>query len=115
LSADPEHDRVIATVNEDSNSGLYVIKPKDDRGSQLAHYTYSPNPPAHGGGTDAPHIYRGQLFISASNPSDTSQPTVYRAVRSGTTATLTPVFFDNSKATVANTNSSARGMPVTWR
>jgi hypothetical protein len=112
LSADPAHDRLIATVNEDSNTSLYVINPNANRGSQLDHYTYSPNPPVHGGGTDAPHIYRGQLFISASNPGDTSRPAVYRAVLSGGTASLTPVFFDNSKATVANTNAPGRGTQV---
>ena len=112
LTADPQHDRLIATVNEDSNSSLYVIRPEAEHGSQLVHYTYSPNPPVHGGGTDAAHIYRGQIFISASNPSDTSQPAVYRATLSATTATLTPVFFDNSTATVANKNSSAYGTRV---
>ena len=113
MSADTEHGRIIATVNEDANSSLYVIKPDEDGGSQLLHYTYSPNPPAHGGGTDAPHIYRGQIFISASNPSDPSQPAVYRATLSGATASLTPVFFDNSTATIANTNDPAHGTQTT--
>jgi hypothetical protein len=112
LSADPEHDRVIATVNEDSNTSLFVIKPDTDHRSQLVHYMYSPNPPAHGGGNDAPHIYHGQILISASNPSDTSKPAVYRATLSGTTAALTPVFFDNSKATVANTGTPSSGTQV---
>jgi hypothetical protein len=113
LSADSAHDRLIATVNEDSNSSLYVIKPTAGPGQQLVHYTYSPNPLVHGGGTDAPHMYRGQILISASNPSTTVGPAVYSATLSGTTATLTPVFFDNSKATVANKNSSAFGTQVT--
>lgn len=108
MSADPAHDRIIATVNEDGNSSLYVIK-LGEEGSKLVHYTYSPNPPVHGGGTDAPHIYRGQLLISASNPSDSTQPAVYRATLAGKTATLTPVFFDDSLAAIANTNDPARG------
>lgn len=113
MTADPKHERIIATVNEDGNSSLYTITPEAPAASQLAHYTYSPNPPAHGGGTDAPQIYRGQIFISASNPSDATQPAVYRASLLGTTATLTPVFFDNSSATVANTNDPQYGKPTT--
>jgi hypothetical protein len=113
MSADGAHDRVIASVNEDGNSSLYVIKPDEEPGSQLAHYTYSPNPPVHGGGTDAPRIYRGQIYISASNPSDSTQPAVYRVILSGSTATLAPVFFDNSTAIVANTNDPAVGTTVT--
>ena len=113
MSADPAHERIIATVNEDGNTSLFTIRPEAPAASQLVHYTYSPNPPVHGGGTDAPHVFRGQILISASNPSDTTQPAVYRATLSGTTATLAPVFFDDSTATVANTNSPQRGQRVT--
>lgn len=113
MTADPQHERIIATVNEDANTSLYVIKPGADAGEQLAHYTYSPNPPQHGGGTDAPHIYKGQIFITASNPGDPTNPAVYRATLAGGSATLTPVFFDNSTATVANTNDPAHGTQVT--
>ncbi|HXN03267.1 MAG TPA: hypothetical protein VN895_00405 [Candidatus Acidoferrum sp.] len=112
MTADAAHDRIIATVNEDGDTSLYTIRAEAPDGSQLVHYSYSPNPPVHGGGTDAPHIYRGQILISASNPSDTTQPAVYRAVLSGTTATLTPVFFDNVSATVANTDSPQNGQQV---
>lgn len=112
LTADSEHDRIIATINEDGNSSLAVIKPDAPKASQLVHYTYSPNPPPHGGGTDAPSIYRGQIFISASNPSDATQPAVYRATLSGTTATLASVFTDNSSAIVANTNDPMHGKSV---
>ncbi|HEY4025672.1 MAG TPA: hypothetical protein VGO86_04500 [Candidatus Dormibacteraeota bacterium] len=113
MTADPAHGRIIATVNEDANTSLFTIRPEEPVASQVVHYTYSPNPPVHGGGTDAPHIFRGQLLISASSPSDATQPAVYRATLSGTTATLTPVFFDNAGATVANTNSPQHGQRVT--
>lgn len=112
LSADRQNNRLIATVNEDGNSSLYVIFPSAAPGAQLVHYAYSPNPPVHGGGTDAAHIYRGQIFLTASNPSDSTQPAVYRASLSGGVATLSPVFFDNSTAIVANTNDPARGSAV---
>jgi hypothetical protein len=113
MTADAAHERIIATVNEDANTSLYTIRPEAPAASQLTHYTYSPASPVHGGGTDAPHIYRGQILISASNPSDTTQPSVYRAALSGTTATLTPIFADNVSATVANTNSPQFGQQMT--
>jgi hypothetical protein len=113
MTADPAHERIVATVDEDGNTSLFTIQPELRAASQVVHYTYSPNPPVHGGGTDAPHVFRGQLLISASNPSDTTQPAVYQATLSGTTATLTPVFFDDSSATLANTNSAQHGQRVT--
>jgi hypothetical protein len=113
MGADAAHDRIIATVNEDGNTSLYTIAPERRGAAQLTHYTYSPNPPAHGGGTDAVHTYRGQIFITASSPSDPTKPAVYRATLSGTTATLSPVFFDDSTATVANTDSPQYGQQVT--
>jgi len=113
MTADLRHERIIATVNEDGNTSLNTIAPVAPSGSQVVHHTYSPNPPVHGGGTDAPYLYRGQIFISASNPSDTSQPAVYRATLSGTTATLTPVFFDDSSAIVANVGDPSFGKSIT--
>ena len=113
MTADPAHERIIATVNEDGNTSLYTIQLGDEGGSHLVHYQYDPATLVHGGGTDAPHIYRGQIFISASNPSDTNQPAVYRATLSGTTATLKPVFSDNATATVANTDSTDYGKQTT--
>jgi hypothetical protein len=113
MTADAAKERVVATVNEDGNTSLYTIQPDRPAPSQVTHYTYSPNPPPHGGGTDAPHIYRGQLLISASNPSDPTKPAVYRATLAGTTATLTPVFYDDSMATVANTDSPQYGQQTT--
>lgn len=99
MTADAERGRIIATVNEDGNSSLYVIS-LGAGGSQLVHYSYSGL--THGGGTDAPHVYRGQIFITASNPSDSTQPAVYGATLSGGVASLAPIFFDNSTASVAN-------------
>jgi len=113
MTADPAHERIIATVNEDGNTSLNTIRPDAPPASQVVHYTYDPSTLVHGGGTDAPHIYRGQILVSASNPSDTTQPTVYRALLSGTTATLAPVFFDDATATVANNDSPQYGRQVT--
>jgi hypothetical protein len=121
VTADPRADDVIATVNEDANSSLYTISPDAPPGEQITHYSYN-EPLPHHGGTDAISIYRGQVLISASAPGTTGaaapQPT-YPAVYSvqlnptADVATVSPVFFDESSARVANVNSPSLGQPVT--
>jgi hypothetical protein len=46
LTADPIHHRLLASVNEDNNSSLYVITPGNPTAK---HYTYSPEPAETGG------------------------------------------------------------------
>ena len=43
LTADPPNRRLIATVNEDLNSSLYVLQP-DLPTPQIQHYAYDPSP-----------------------------------------------------------------------
>lgn len=97
---------VIATVNEDANSALYVIHPGKVAATR---YTYS-HPVASKGGTDAITIDDGQILISASAPGTTgaaapqaTYPAVYVAHlhTSSSTVTLTPLFYDESAATTA--------------
>jgi len=109
LTADPLHHRLLASVNEDNNSSLFVITP----GATPVHYTYSPNPAQTGsdgtnGGTDAISITPdGTIYVAHSNP-DLSLPApnntaaVYTMTLTGTTATLTPLFGVNDTATVIN-------------
>lgn len=106
LTADSHTGRVIATVNEDAHSSLYLINPRGD----AAHYRYSKPLPSKGG-TDAISIYRRRVLISASAPGTTGaappRPT-YPAVYSATfnaanhVVTMTPMFYDESRATIAN-------------
>ncbi len=103
LSADPANNRLIATVNEDANSSLYTISPGSARPT---HYTYSPSPLPHKGGTDAISIVHGQILIAASAPNVATGPAVYRAQLAGGIAALTPVFTDTSVATTANTGAN---------
>jgi len=103
LSADPANNRLIATVNEDANSSLYTISPGSARPT---HYTYSPSPLPHKGGTDAISIVHGQILIAASAPNVATGPAVYRAHLAGGTAALTPVFTDTSVATTANSGAN---------
>ncbi len=117
LTAYPQIDRVIATVNEDANSSVYLIKP--DGGT--THYGYS-EPLPHNGGTDAISIYHGIVLISASAPGITGtepapQPTfpaVYETTFDPQTriARVTPLFNDEDSAKVANTHAADFGQSV---
>ncbi len=117
VTADPELGRLIATVNEDANSSVYLINPQGG----AIHYQYS-EPLPHNGGTDAISIYHGMVLISASAPGTTGtepapQPTfpaVYEATFDPSTriADVTPLFLDEDSATVANVNASDFGQSV---
>jgi hypothetical protein len=107
MGADPCHQRVIATVNEDGNSSLYTVNPGAPPSAQVTHYTYNANPLPHEGGTDAVSVYRGQILISASAPTVATGPAVYSATLDATTrtASLAAVFYDNSSAISATTGA----------
>lgn len=109
LTADPGVG-VLATVNEDASSALYVIRPNAPAKDAVTRYTYSEVLP-HGGGTDAISIYHGQIFVSASAPGtdgspvpSSTDPAVYAVTLDDSTqvATVTPLFFDESSAKIAN-------------
>jgi hypothetical protein len=111
VTADPQLNGVIATVNEDANSALYTITPSAS--SSVTRYAYN-EPLPHDGGTDAISLYNGQVLISASAPGTTgapapqaTYPAVYSVALDPNTqvATVTPVFYDEDSATVANINS----------
>lgn len=108
LTADPAQHRLLASVNEDGNSSLYTIKPEGRR-PPVHRYRYSENPLPHGGGTDAISIVGGTILISASAPTVSNGPAVYRVTLAGSTATLRPVFYDNSEARVAAAGGTASG------
>lgn len=115
LVTDPATGRVIATVNEDAHSSIYVIS-----GSTAVHYRYSRALPSRGG-TDSLTIYHGMVLTSASAPGTTGSaapsakyPAVYRITFDAKThvATIHALLSDEASATVANTNSSKHGKPV---
>ena len=111
LSADPEHDDLIATANEDGNSSLYVLNPGPNT---ITHYVYNRSLP-HNGGTDAISIYHGHILISASAPGTTGGPPApdpsYPALYAVTLyehagiAEIAPLFSDEAAARVANRGS----------
>lgn len=117
LTADPRLNRVIATVNEDANSSLYLIDPHGG----ATQYAYNEALP-HNGGTDAISIYNGMVLISASAPGTTGTqsapqstfPAVYRAIFDGQThvVTVTPLFYDEDAATVATIGADNFGQTV---
>ncbi len=117
ITADPQRGELIATVNEDANSSLYVIRPGARKGAHVAHFRYNHSPLAHNGGTDAISIYHGLILISASAPGTVSgsnpapQPTypaVYRVTfrPAKHVAVVKPLFYDEASARTANTGPS---------
>ena len=109
LTADPQTGEVIATINEDAHSSLYLIQP----GGAAVHYTYA-RPLPSDGGTDAISIYHGLVLISASAPGTTGAaapqaryPAVYRATfnTAAHTVTMRSLFGDEARAKVANTGA----------
>lgn len=119
VTADPDTGTVIATVNEDANSSLYAITPGPGGGVQ--HYAYN-EPLPHNGGTDAISVWNGRLYISASAPGTTGtlpapQPTfpaVYAVTLDAATsvATVSPLFYDEDAAVVANVGTPQSGHVV---
>jgi hypothetical protein len=116
VTADPASGQVIATVDEDANSSIYLVDPT----GAAVHYTYSEPLPSDGG-TDAISIYRGLVLISASAPGTTGKaapqpqyPAVYRATfdTASHTVRMAPLFLDESLATVANTDTAQHGHHV---
>ncbi len=101
LTADPAHNRVIATVNEDGNSSLYTVP--NDGGKTPTHYTYDVNPLPHGGGTDAITIDGGEIYVVASAPSVATGPALYHlTLAHGVAHVADSPFSDSSPATLVN-------------
>lgn len=114
LTADPATGQVIATVNEDAHSSIYLLGPAT---ASVVHYRYNQALPSKGG-TDAISIYHGMVLISASAPGTTGRaapqpayPAVYRATFDAAIgiATVHPLFFDEAPATVATATSPVVG------
>jgi hypothetical protein len=106
---------VLATVNEDANTALYLIRPYAPASDAVTRFTYNDTTLPHGGGTDAISIYDGQILISASAPGTSGAaapqaeyPAVYSVTLNDSTkiATVIPLFFDEASATVANVGST---------
>lgn len=98
LTADPAMGALLATANEDNNSDFNVILPST---GTVTTYHYSPNPSSSGnGGTDSIAVEHGVIYVAHSNPNDTTQATDYSVTLNSATrtASLSPVFFDDSAA-----------------
>lgn len=123
LTADPSNNRLIATVNEDLNSALYVLTPSD---GTMTRYIYTPDPSrqttpgnlknGRAGGTDAISLIDGAIYLAHSNPAGASSTpanykdsTVYQVTLndSSHTANLKSVWSNDASATDATT-----GKPV---
>ena len=111
LQADPKNNRLIATVNEDNNSSLYLISPNAASGKQVQHETYAvnpavlmaPSPKFATGGTDGIVVKGGQYYISASSPAAGTngmfkQPAMFHAVIKGAKVVLSTALPANAMA-----------------
>ena len=105
MGADPATGRVLASVNEDSKSSLYV-----ESGGTITHYTYAQSPLPHKGGTDAISVLNGKILVSASAPGTSGKapanaPAVYVVTLNATakTAAVAPFFAINATATSVTT------------
>ena len=123
LTADPKSHQLLATLNEDANSSLDVIRPTAAPPDQIRPLAYSPDPASvSGGGTDALTILGGAIYVTASNPSSNTAPAMFRLSipKHGSTAVLKPLFADNAQATQGNagttgTTTGATTAPHTTR
>jgi hypothetical protein len=108
MGADPATGRVFLSVNEDSNSSLYVVS-----GGTVTHYTYAQSPLPHMGGTDAISVLQGKILVSASAPGTSGKapanaPAVYVVTLNATakTAAVAPLFAINATATSVNSGTT---------
>jgi hypothetical protein len=115
VTADPITGELIATVNEDGNSSIYLIEPH----GAAVDYSYAGSL-THNGGTDAISIDHGMVLVSASAPGGTglpapqaNYPAVYSVTFNPSTriANATPLFFDEDFAIESNTTSPQLGQP----
>jgi hypothetical protein len=90
--------------NEDANPNLVTIDPVT--GTETV-YTFGPTP--HGGGYDDIAFRNGNVYLSASNPSNNpnTAPAIVKAQISGSTVNVTPALLGN-----ANAIDVATGAPV---
>lgn len=116
MGSDSAHHRIVATVNEDGNSSMYLITPGDATAMHLT-YTVSPDaknatgPVAAGGGTDAVTVVNGTVYVSASSPAPDKQgnfthAALFKALidTANKTATLEPALMGNATAVDAVNN-----------
>jgi hypothetical protein len=98
LTADSGMDRLVATVNEDENSALYLVNIATGEATKF-HYDPSPAE-SDNGGTDSIAIWGGRIVLAHSNPNDTEEATAYAVTLDWGTgiAHLRTLFTNDSKA-----------------
>lgn len=116
LTADPANNRLLAPVNEDGNSSLYVLTPGAAQGQQVQPITYTAAAGGKSpltGGTDSITIQDGNIYIVGSAPAANSSGNftsgaLFKAViNADHTAALTPVLLDDAKANDATPSATA--------
>jgi hypothetical protein len=96
LKVDPRTNLLWALQNEDANPNLVIIDPRSWKSKK---YTFAK--PAHGGGYDDMAFIGGDVYISASNPSNNpnTQQAIVKATLNGNIVDVTPVLLGDANAT----------------
>jgi hypothetical protein len=123
MAADPLHQRLIVSLDEDASTHLATVTPSAASGQQVTPYTYSPDPRSAstpvalrtGGGTDQVTVdSAGDILITASHAGTKTGTAVFKVALTPPssptvtgTATLSPTFLDNATAANGNTGSGS--------
>jgi arylsulfatase A-like enzyme len=96
LKVDPSTHLLWALQNEDANPSLVIIDPTTGTTQRFVLSSVD-----HGGGFDDITFLGGNVYLTASNPSNNpnTDPAVVQITISGGTATLTPILMGNATAT----------------
>jgi hypothetical protein len=105
LKVDPNTHLLWAMQNEDGNPSLVVIDPV-----ALTQTTYAISSVNHGGGFDDITFLGGNVYLSASNPSNNpnTDPAVVQVTLVGTTAQTVPILAGNAMALDLATNTQVQ-------
>lgn len=120
LQADPAHNRLIATVNEDNNSSLYIIRPSASTAQQVQHLQYdvspaklnAPSPKFPAGGSDGIAIQNGHYYISGSSPAPDNHGVFDKTALFGATISGKKVALSTALRANATAMNETTGVPM---
>jgi hypothetical protein len=116
LRYDPQGHKVWATSNEDGSPHLVSIDPSladagAEAGAAVVEYTIVEAADAgladHGGGYDDIRFVNGVMFVAASNPTGGHVQSLVAVTINGTTATFSPVLYNDAPAIPVGGDASA--------
>jgi hypothetical protein len=106
FTADPSHDALLVTANEDANAVLYVVFPAS---SKVVKFNFTPGLETSGnGGADSLALWHGGIYLSHSNPNDTAEAATFLVTLDwyAHAARVSPVYWDDSHARFLPANTT---------